>query len=78
LNLGRLIKDAPLAPDYILCAGDIINRSSPTDFNYAWARLLGDALSQFLEWLGSPWAKARRGKGNFGGKLIRLPHCEGH
>ena len=26
-------------PDYILCAGDITNRSSPSSFNYAWSKL---------------------------------------
>jgi hypothetical protein len=38
-DLERLIQDNGLAPDYILCAGDITNRSSPSSFNYAWNRL---------------------------------------
>jgi predicted phosphodiesterase len=46
-DLARLIKDDALTPDYILCAGDITNRSSPTAFNYAWGRLhaLADACA---------------------------------
>lgn len=38
-DLERLVSEADLCPDYILCAGDITNRSSPTAFNYAWGRL---------------------------------------
>lgn len=38
-DLERLIRDENLAPDYILCAGDITNRSNPGSFTYAWNRL---------------------------------------
>jgi Calcineurin-like phosphoesterase len=38
-DLGRLIRDEDLRPDYILCAGDITNRSSPGPFQFAWERL---------------------------------------
>lgn len=37
-DLTRVFKDE-LKPDYVLCAGDITNRSNPTAFNYAWGRL---------------------------------------
>jgi hypothetical protein len=38
-DLDRLIQDENLCPDYILCGGDVTNRSSPSPFNYAWGRL---------------------------------------
>jgi 3',5'-cyclic AMP phosphodiesterase CpdA len=45
-DLVRLVREASLAPDYILCAGDITNRSSPSAFNFAWGRL--NELAQSL------------------------------
>ena len=38
-DLLRVFKEEAVKPNYILCAGDITNRSSPTAFNYAWGRL---------------------------------------
>jgi predicted MPP superfamily phosphohydrolase len=40
-DLKRVFVEDAFKPDYILCAGDITNRSSPTAFNYAWGRLHG-------------------------------------
>jgi 3',5'-cyclic AMP phosphodiesterase CpdA len=38
-ELERLVREEDLAPDYILCAGDITNRSNPAALRYAWERL---------------------------------------
>lgn len=38
-DLARALGEGGFKPDYILCAGDITNRSSPTAFNYAWGKL---------------------------------------
>ena len=38
-ELERLIRDHNLEPDFILCAGDITNRSDPASLTYAWQRL---------------------------------------
>lgn len=38
-ELQRLVQSESLSPDYILCAGDITNRSNPGSLTYAWARL---------------------------------------
>lgn len=38
-ELERIIKEEALSPDYILCPGDITNRSNPGAFSYAWERL---------------------------------------
>ena len=40
-DLTRVFAEDASNPDYILCAGDITNRSSPSAFNYAWGRLHG-------------------------------------
>lgn len=46
IELERLILgDNNLSPDYILCAGDITNRSEPSSFTYAWSKLHGLAKS---------------------------------
>lgn len=44
-DLERLIRSEKLAPDFILCAGDITNRSDPNSFSYAWAKLDRLAMS---------------------------------
>jgi Calcineurin-like phosphoesterase len=46
LDLERLIKDENLKPNYLLCPGDVTDRSSPTAFTYAWSKL--DKLSREL------------------------------
>lgn len=38
-ELERLILDEGHKPDYVLCAGDITNRSNPGSLSYAWERL---------------------------------------
>lgn len=38
-DLQHLIRDEDLSPDYILCAGDITNRSNPNSFTYVWSKL---------------------------------------
>lgn len=44
-ELEAVIRDDKLEPDYILCPGDITNRSNPRAFTYAWDRLHKLALS---------------------------------
>ncbi|WP_413708572.1 metallophosphoesterase family protein [Rhizobium sp. Rhizsp82] len=44
-ELEAVIRDEKLYPDYILCPGDITNRSNPRAFTYAWDRLNRLALS---------------------------------
>lgn len=38
-DLERLIRDEGLSPDYVLCPGDITNKSDPVALGYAWERL---------------------------------------
>lgn len=38
-ELDKLIRDENLAPDCVLCPGDITNRSNPSSLNYAWGKL---------------------------------------
>lgn len=49
-DLERILNSPELKPDYILCAGDITNKSQPSGLSYAWNRLnsLADALGAEL------------------------------
>jgi predicted phosphodiesterase len=38
-DLSRLLHDEGLSADYVLCAGDMTNRSHPPSFTYVWQRL---------------------------------------
>lgn len=38
-ELEKLVGQENLSPDFILCAGDITNRSVPTSLSYAWSKL---------------------------------------
>ena len=38
-DLKRLVKEEGLSPDYLLCPGDITNRSNPDALTFAWGRL---------------------------------------
>lgn len=38
-DLVRLCTESDISPDYLLCAGDITNRSSPPSFTYVWTKL---------------------------------------
>ncbi|TBB15019.1 metallophosphoesterase (plasmid) [Rhizobium ruizarguesonis] len=44
-ELEVVIREDKLNPDYILCPGDITNRSNPQAFTYAWERLNKLAIS---------------------------------
>lgn len=44
LELQKLITQEGLKPDYILCPGDITNRSNTSAFNFAWNKLNSLAL----------------------------------
>lgn len=38
-ELRRILDEEDLRPDFVLCPGDITNRSNPSAFTYAWERL---------------------------------------
>ena len=38
-ELKKLIREENLAPDCVLCAGDVTNKSVPAPFSYAWQKL---------------------------------------
>jgi predicted phosphodiesterase len=48
-DLTRLLADEGLSPDYILCAGDIADKSNPASLSFVWAR-----ITQLAQDMGKP------------------------